>query len=232
MAIDLMTENISSPKIPFSNDHHKKADEKISEDDQFTTDFDFCISITESETSSADELFSDGLILPLQLQEKFVLHKSLSIPKPQSQPPLQLLPLPQESPKQEPSKEIITSTNDEELDAKKQSNPFWRISRSSSVHSHKKSSFWSLPILPRSNSTGSIPKGSKEGQKQSPNVKKSKKLTGSLSQKPPLRKNYGGSHPNGVRISPILNVPPYNIKGTPNLFGFGSLFGKDNKSKK
>lgn len=226
MAIDLMTESISSsvssPRVIISNDH-KKADEEISEDFQFTadSDFDFCISITESETSSADELFSDGLILPLKLQEKYVLQKSLSVPKPQSQPHLPLLPPPisKKSSKQEPSKELITSTNDVETEPKTQPKPFWR---SSSVHSHKKSSFWSLPILPRSNSTGSIPRGSKEGQKQSSNMKQSKKLTGSLSQKPPLRKNY----PNGVRISPVLHVPPSN------LFGFGNLFGKDKKTKK
>lgn len=55
--------------------------------------------------------------------------------------------------------------------------------------------------------------------------------------KPPLKKNYGngGAYGNGVRISPVLNVPPpYIAKGTTNLFGFGSFLrnGKDRKSKK
>lgn len=56
------------------------------------------------------------------------------------------------------------------------------------------------------------------------------------SQKPPQKRNYGvGGYGNGVRISPVLNVPPPFIsKGTASLFGLGSLFGngKDKKKKK
>lgn len=92
----------------------------------------------------------------------------------------------------------------------------------------------------RSNSTGSASSTrqvSKDSKKQ--NLQKQLKglaasssfYTYQLSQKPPLKKNHGGSHGNGVWINPVLNVPPpYIAKGTANLFGITSLF-KDKKVK-
>ncbi|MCE3216341.1 hypothetical protein HAX54_006161 [Datura stramonium] len=56
MAIDMISEAPSlatSPRISFSHDLSYN-------------------NSTDTETSSADELFSDGLIRPIQLQEKFV----------------------------------------------------------------------------------------------------------------------------------------------------------------
>ncbi|KAL9456766.1 hypothetical protein AB3S75_005903 [Citrus x aurantiifolia] len=57
----------------------------------------------------------------------------------------------------------------------------------------------------------------------------------SSTQKPPLKKcgSYNGH--NGVRISPVLNIPPPFISNaTVSLFGFGSLFcnGKVKKKKR
>nr|XP_033510399.1 uncharacterized protein LOC104089952 [Nicotiana tomentosiformis] len=220
MAIDMISEApslVTSPRISFSDDLSQKdanANSSAAATEKFplicsdsNSEFDFCITnSTNTETSSADELFLDGLIRPLQLQEKFV------------------------------------TLNQEILKPKDQTKSFWRIRRSSSLHcenSNKKSSFWSLPLLSRSNSTGS------EGQKNNAQFKKMKNMNTSAanfyafpsSQKPPLRKNYGLGHNygNGVCINPVLNVPPTFItKGTANLFGLGSFFanGKEKKGKK
>lgn len=219
------------------------------------------------ETSSAEELFSGGQIRPVQLQEKFVhASKNTSKSKAQAQrvpslPPLPFVPLQNGGSKQEILQEKETILTNIEAEQKNQSKSFWSIKRSSSLHcenSHKKSSFWSLPLLSRSNSTGSVPnskQGSRESQKQNASSKQQKNLTGisasasanatsapsfygyPLSQKPPLRKNYMGSNGNGIRISPVLNVPvpsSHISKGTANLLGLGSFFrnGKDKKMKK
>ncbi|XP_019239088.1 PREDICTED: uncharacterized protein LOC109219125 [Nicotiana attenuata] len=77
MAIDMISEAPSlttSPRISFSHNlHHKDVAATTTASSDFNSEFDFCISnSTDTETSSADELFSDGLIRPLQLQEKFV----------------------------------------------------------------------------------------------------------------------------------------------------------------
>ncbi|XP_070047394.1 uncharacterized protein [Nicotiana tomentosiformis] len=243
MAIDMISEApslVTSPRISFSDDLSQKdanANSSAAATEKFplicsdsNSEFDFCITnSTNTETSSADELFLDGLIRPLQLQEKFVtlnqeILKNISKTQPLNSPPNQPTP-----------RNFETSPKD-------QTKSFWRIRRSSSLHcenSNKKSSFWSLPLLSRSNSTGS------EGQKNNAQFKKMKNMNTSAanfyafpsSQKPPLRKNYGLGHNygNGVCINPVLNVPPTFItKGTANLFGLGSFFanGKEKKGKK
>ncbi|OIT35331.1 PREDICTED: uncharacterized protein LOC109243511 [Nicotiana attenuata] len=244
MAIDMISEAptlVTSPRISFSDDLSQKDSNANSSAEKFplicsdsNSDFDFCITNnTNTETSSADELFLDGLIRPLQLQEKHVtlnqeILKIISKTQPLNSSPNQ--PTPNDS------------SNQEILKQKDQTKSFWRIRRSSSLHcvnSNKKSSFWSLPLLSRSNSTGS------EGQKNNAQFKKMKNMNTSAanfytfpsSQKPPLRKNYGLGHNygNGVCINPVLNVPPTFItKGTANLFGLGSFFanGKEKKGKK
>uniref|UniRef100_A0A5B6YIR6 Uncharacterized protein n=1 Tax=Davidia involucrata TaxID=16924 RepID=A0A5B6YIR6_DAVIN len=263
MAIHMFPESpslSSSPRISFSHDldlrhtddvvvpiehYPSRSDSSLLDSD---TDFNFCISHgIDNEPSSADELFSDGLIRPLQIQQRFVSSKQqqqqLSISKPRS---LSSLPLSNETSKQDSLKESET---------KPQSKSFWRIKRSNSLHCDntcKKSSIWSLPLLSRSYSTGSVPNSrrtlsssssssSKDCQKHNshkqpkPSSSSSSFYMYTSSQKPPLKKNYGGSYGNVVRISPVLNVPPpYISKGTANLFGLGSLFrnGKDKKNKK
>lgn len=284
MAIDMSTENSSlntSPRISFSHDLCQTDEAAAVQSkpyrldsmlllDSDSDDFAFCIASNTTgvhETSSAEELFSGGLIRPVQLQEKFVhASKNTSKSKAQAQrvpslPPLPFVPLQNGGSKQEILQEKETILTNIEAEQKNQSKSFWSIKRSSSLHcenSHKKSSFWSLPLLSRSNSTGSVPnskQGSRESQKQNASSKQQKNLTGisasasanatsapsfygyPLSQKPPLRKNYMGSSGNGIRISPVLNVPvpsSHISKGTANLLGLGSFFrnGKDKKMKK
>lgn len=227
----------TSPRISFSHDltttnaniHDYP---QVQEPGSSTSEFDFCInSNTDTETSSADELFSDGLIRPIQLQEKFVTcSKQIPLSKKTQTLVNSLPPLPQND--QNPKQEIKSD--------QQKNHSFWGIKRSSSVHcvnSHKKSSsFWSLPLLSRSNSTGSVPNSKKQSTLQLKQIKNSSSTQASFytypsSQKPPLRKNYGATGPNygnGIRISPVLNV------ASQNLFGLGSLFrnGKHKKSKK
>ncbi|KAA8541252.1 hypothetical protein F0562_025141 [Nyssa sinensis] len=222
MAIDMCSENSSpgiSPRISFSHDlRHTHADDVVPiehyqcrPDPDPDSDFNFCISVsTESEPSSADELFSDGLIRPRQIQQRFVSSKQqISISKPHSVFSLPPLPLPSstnESSKQEKLKETMSFEND----PKYQSKSFWRIKRSSSLHcdnTSKKSSIWSLPLLLRSNSTGSVPNSKRTlSTSSSKNSKKQPKPSSSssssfyvypLSQKPPLKRNYGGYYDNG-----------------------------------
>ncbi|KAK4354371.1 hypothetical protein RND71_026565 [Anisodus tanguticus] len=226
MAIDMISEApslvITSPRISFSDDICNKdaSIEDFPHRSDTNSDFDFCISnITNTETCSADELFLDGLIRPLQLQEKFVRFNQQVPNISKTTQTLSASPSNQPTPN-DILKQNVTTTR-----------------RSSSLHcvnGTKKSSFWSLPILSRSNSTGSVP-NSKNSTKQKAQLKQ---MNGS-SQKPPLRKNYGHGGPNyygnGVSINPVLNVPPTFIpKGTANLFGLGSFFanGKEKKSKK
>ncbi|XP_071901803.1 uncharacterized protein [Coffea arabica] len=286
MAIDTSTENSSlntSPRISFSHDLCQTDEAAAVEDkpyrldsmlqlDSDSDDFAFCITSNSTgahETSSAEELFSGGLIRPVQLQERFVhTPKNASKSKAQahqvpSLPPLPFVPQANGGSKQEILQEKESTLTNIEPEQKNQSKSFWGIKRSSSLHcdnGHKKSSFWSLPLLSRSNSTGSVPnskQGLRESQKQNASSKQQKNLMGisasasassnatsapsfyvyPLSQKPPLRKNYMGSNGNGIRISPVLNVPvpsSHISKGTANLLGLGSFFrnGKDKKMKK
>lgn len=239
---------VTSPRISFSHDlgpefeGETESESSVLMDDSNRNQFDFSFSDGfVNESCSADELFSDGLIRPLQLQEKFVVskHGTLPLQEKLTHSFTNGEIVSKHCPKQDGSEEIIVSSVIES-EQKHQSKSFWR---SSSVHcdnSYKKSSgsssFWSLPLMSRSNSTGSVPSPRqvlKENKKQ--NSSPHKQVYQS-SQKPPLKKNYGGgSYGNGVWINPALNVqPPYIAKGTANLFGLTSLFRdkKDKKNKK
>lgn len=261
MAIDLCSET-SPPRISFSHgvgqtdlvppaDQHYKArlDSLLLDSN---SDFDF--GVTDSfghEPSSADELFSNGLILPTQIKHKksIMAPKQISDHKPIPHPSTAGNSL-KESFKEIP---VATSEPDEE---KPQSKSFWNFKRSSSVNSdtgnYKRSLICSLPLLLRSNSTGSVPNPKRKQQQSShkalPSIPMPKPTSSSsststsfytypLSQKHSSKKSYGGGY-NGqgtVRISPVLNMqPPYISKGTANLFGLGSFFGngKDKKNRK
>lgn len=299
MAIDMSTENTSllvvSPRISFSHDLcHTGGGEDEAEITTTTTttedrrcrrdsslldlgnsdEFDFCISsgnIEEVQTSSAEELFSNGLIRTVHLQEKLVTSRydNIDATKPRNvqvkAKAVSLPPLPTTTnaiSKQESLKESVSSNSNSDHHQpptehnKTQSKSFWRIKRSSSLHcDNKKGSFWSLPLLSRSNSTGSVSNNPKQttmkenhrhnGNNSRQQIKNVSGLSASsssstfyvypLSQKPPLRRNYLGPNANGLRINPVLNVPsPHISKGTANLLGLGSFFrnGKEKKIKK
>ncbi|KAL8526033.1 hypothetical protein ACS0TY_015308 [Phlomoides rotata] len=107
---------------------------------------------------------------------------------------------------------------------------FWRFNRSTSLNcdSGYARTLCPLPFLSRSNLTGSASSVTRSSisNNQKQNFLKNQFPNSSLKQshqKPPLKKSSYGSYINGIKINPILNVPPVN------LFGLGSIFssGKD-----
>lgn len=266
MAIDVCSEISSpgiSPRISFSYDLNQRNPVPI-EDHRLdsslldsSSDFNFCIvNNLKLELSSADELFSNGKIIPSQIKKNN--SNASKNTHQQNEPPVQH-PSTENTEKKKRLKEFLSTSFDaeeQEEDEKPASKSFWQFRRSSSLNfdtSRGKSLIKSLQFLSRSNSTGSAPSSKqtkaipKETQK--PNLQKQQSVSSRRSsasscssnyypnnysaQKPCLRKS--GSYGNGVRISPVLNLPPpYISKVTISFFGFGSLFcsGKDKKKKK
>ncbi|RDX58673.1 hypothetical protein CR513_61994, partial [Mucuna pruriens] len=270
MAVDLCSENCAlssssssvSPRISFSHDF-SQSDVIPVEQLPFRSnssglnsniDFDFCVSESfELESSSADELFSHGRILPTEVKRKDVnvpMKQKGQLPPKITTTTTTPLPPPyaaassstkkKQSPKDKESKYL----NDQVYE-KQSSKSFWSFKRSSSCGNGYRRSFCPLPLLSRSNSTGSSSTTnvkrnplSKEGVNIKPNSQSQKHCSTRLShtnsfvpngyQKPPL--NYyksHGSYGNGVRVNPVLNVPP------PNLFGLASIFSNNrDKSKR
>lgn len=261
MVVELCSENCGissmSPRISFSHDFsqsdfipvEKHPLRSNSSGLSSSIDFNFCVQESlELESSSADELFSHGVILPTQIKKKSLNNALLKQKNQQLAPPSQ----PQLPPskavcdnapsttRKSSKKESHKDSKDlnEEADEKHSSKSFWRFKRSSSCGSGYGRSLCPLPLLSRSNSTGSSPSVkriplSKEGhhvkqnsQKRSSSISKSHSLASHNHPKPPLKRSHG-SYANGVRVSPVLNVP------SAHLFGFGSIFSNNrDKSKK
>ncbi|GLT42158.1 hypothetical protein SLA2020_161770 [Shorea laevis] len=233
----------TSPRISFSHDinqadivpieHTESRRDTMLLDSNSDFEFSVCCSF-DQESSSADELFANGMILPAVGANPEKQVQKCKTPPLVSLSPQFPNPPAAENSRKESMREIGGINSEEE---KPQPKSFWGFKRSSSLNCDiKKSLICSLPLLSRSNSTGSVPhpkRGSmKDAQRQ--NLQK-QSSSSSTYLKPPLRKNHGSSYGNGVRINPVLNVPPpYIYKGTANLFGFGSLLrnGKDKKYKK
>ncbi|OWM83012.1 uncharacterized protein LOC116188512 [Punica granatum] len=245
-----MCSEVCPPRTSFSRDleeesAHQAQPMMLDSGSDFEFSFDGGVRF-ESCQSSADELFADGMILPVFHRAD---HNALPVVAPRrasgSLPPL---PVP-DNPKKEvavPKEESSGSSPDSE-GAKPASRYFWGFKRIASLsNSDKKGLICPLPLLSRSNSTGSVPHPKRSLQKQ-PSVKMAKSSSFSASssssmsgyghhqgmQKPPLsRKTSRGSSNNGAyRANPVLKVPSPYIIGTANLFGLGSFFcnGKDKK---
>ncbi|KAL3336758.1 hypothetical protein AABB24_029432 [Solanum stoloniferum] len=192
MAVDVCCEIASlvvSPRISFSHDdgiplechqqqHHYRSDAFLLESSStIDFDFDFCVSEKQLFISSADELFSNGKILPFEIKNSTPLTqinqslqkqpKSLQL---QKQPQKPLLENGKENTKKKSLKEFLSADldDDEEQETEKlpQPKPFWQFRRSSSLN-YQNSHI--LQFLTRSNSTGSAPiqKNPKIYQKQS-----------------------------------------------------------------
>ncbi|XP_054787415.1 uncharacterized protein LOC129293452 [Prosopis cineraria] len=263
MAVELCSENCGvstmSPRISFSHDF-SQSDVIPVEQTPFRSnpsglnssfDFDVCVrESSEQESSSADELFSDGKMLPSEIKKK----KKKAHLKETEQSPLPHLHQPQvphthtvrenastsKTTKNGSLKEIKQQrpvVNNDEVDEKQNSNTnksFWGFKRSSSCGSGGYGrSLCPLPLLSRSNSTGSAPTPSVKRMplsKEGPNMKQNphKHNPTRPYQKPPLKKIHGSYVHNGVRVNPVINVP------SANLFGLGSIFSsnKDKTKKK
>lgn len=253
MAVDVCCEIPSlvvSPRISFSHDDGIPIECHQQQHYTSTIDFDFCITDKQLFISSADELFSNGKILPFA-----EINHSL-----QKQPQKSVLENVQQ--KKKSLKEFLSTDlddDDEEQQTEKlpPPKPFWQFRRSSSLNYTNSQNNVFLQFLARSNSTGSAPiqKNPKIYQKQSSQIKvlrKSSSLSSSSTSSSsssssfsinqshplhssssskkgpshPLKKSYSRSYGNGVHVSPVLNFPHA-------LFGLGSLFcnGKSKKKK-
>ncbi|KAF8050328.1 hypothetical protein N665_1995s0003 [Sinapis alba] len=190
------------------------------------SDLDFCFgsSCSVQEVSPADELFSDGKILPVQIKKRPAQEKKIM--------KLKDLLLNPESDFEEKPKGL-----------------FLQLKRSISLNYDKsrnsKGLIRSLHFLSRSNSTGSAlnPKPnflSKETHhphkthilpKQT-SLRRSSSLSASLPYRKPLARNSFGNGNGGVRVSPVLNFPPpaFISNVADGFFSIGSLCsGKTNR---
>ncbi|KAK7358273.1 hypothetical protein VNO77_00199 [Canavalia gladiata] len=205
-------------------------------------EFEFSTSTSlEFESSSADELFSNGVILPIQIQQKRNTtrkHTRYGEPSYTRLPPLPCPPSVGKM-KKESIREVLEVNA--AYEQKTQSSSFWGFSRSKSLNCDtKKNLMCSSPPLPRSNSTGSVPNPKRMSSNRQPSAAKSLSSSYSTLNLYPVQKSlsgkcYGGSYANGLRISPVLHVPtPCIFKGSASLFGLGSFLrvGKVKNSKK
>ncbi|KAK1439092.1 hypothetical protein QVD17_04907 [Tagetes erecta] len=209
MAIHLCSENSGtgnniSPRISFSHDFSQS--DTIPVEQQFlrsfssTADFNFCIQQNphNHHASMADELFSDGKLIPAQIKQQ---QSSIKIIPPPPPPPL---------PPQSPTVNQNASKS------------FWGFKRSSSCGNGYARSLCPIPLMSRSNSTGSSTSTKRSSKEGYGNNSSTHKQHHHSFQKPPLRKtsySYGNSNKtsNGVRVNPVLNL------------GFGSFFSNGKK---
>ncbi|XP_047937535.1 uncharacterized protein LOC125221860 [Salvia hispanica] len=216
---DSPSAELISPRISFSHDLRNDAvpiEHYVPSSSSSSIDFDFCVFRDES--SSADELFSDGKILPIEIKKRSPpsILRSAAPPLP---PPPRMNPTISGSEKQNP----------------RPATSFWRFKRSASLNcgSGYARTLCPLPLLSRSNSTGSTASVKRSNQKQNfqkcalPNSAL-KEFPSSNYRKPPAKKVGYYSYNGAVKVNPVLNVP------SANLFGLGSIFsgGRDKGKKK
>lgn len=242
---------IGSPRISFSQDLIQQKDQEdrangfsfLNHGSPVNSDFDFCVSGDECVqagqlSNTADLLFSDGKILPIPIP----------------------IPIPIETKHYPPTASTILDktrnkstviTDGEEQHDKSAKTAFWKFGRSSSLNCGGGGNMStilcsSLTLLSRSKSTGSnsnLSSSSKQQQQQKKNNgQRSSVASSSLSRgKLPKMNNgapssstttsyHGYYGKNGVRITPILNVP-YMPKGISGFRHFLSR-GKNNNSRK
>ncbi|KAG6384277.1 hypothetical protein SASPL_155922 [Salvia splendens] len=229
MAVEVFPDSPSaeiSPRISFSHDLRNDAipiEHYVPSSSSSTIDFDFCVfrESFDHESSSADELFSDGKILPIEIKRRSSpsILRSAAPPLP---PPPRMNPTISGSEKQNPRPATTTTS-------------FWRFKRSASLNcgSGYARTLCPLPLLSRSNSTGSTASVKRSNQKQNfqkcalPN-RALKEFSSSNYRKPPAKKVGYCSYNGAVKVNPVLNVP------SANLFGLGSIFsgGRDKGKKK
>ncbi|KAM5571193.1 hypothetical protein ABKV19_011683 [Rosa sericea] len=260
----MMCSETSPPRISFSHDLGQ-ADMIPRRDSSLLDlngDFEFSISrsFRQDEPSSADELFSHGVIKPMQPRDRSSVEDAPKARHLYSLPPLQgQNPKKKTTSKDNNDNSQFTDVNSpEDLDqqnTKPQSKSFWGFKRSSSLNQeNRKSLLCSLPeFLRRSNSTGSAPNPKRstiykdahaQQKRQSSSsgfMSKSSSTSSSSSSnqhrmlpRPPSKKGHGGAsnYGNGV----VLNVPsPHISRGTAKLFCLTSFLypeGKEKKQKK
>nr|GLL32208.1 probable membrane-associated kinase regulator 3 [Ipomoea trifida] len=262
MAVDVCSDassSTASPRISFSHDL-QDSDHIVPADDPFlfepTIDFDFHFCTTAGHhTLSADELFANGQILPVEIKKL-----PAASPAPKTPPRLS-----NSDENRKMLKEFLSTTPESDEDSSPPAKHFWHFRRSSSLNSAGNGNglvrqVRSLQFLSRSNSTGSAPTPKphapprarrKQRSKSEPFISRSvssllfntqsqsqshlncskKNTNNSALKKSSSCRSSSGGH--GVRISPVLNIPPNYISKT-TFFGLGSFFcnGKSSKKKK
>ncbi|KAI3451774.1 hypothetical protein Pfo_008439 [Paulownia fortunei] len=234
------------PRISFSHDLSQNdivpVEHYIRSTSSSSIDFDFCVfrESFDQESSSADELFFDGKILPIEIKKRLAPPRRAAAAAPPRLPPSPPPPPRQIQEGHGIQKTMETKGPTSETEEKQNyKSSFWRFKRSTSLNcgSGYARTLCPLPLLSRSNSTGSTScvKRSSLSNNQKQNFLKYSSPNSSLRQssstshqKPPLKKSIHSSYCSGVKINPVLNVPPAN------LFGLGSIFssGKDRSKKK
>ncbi|XP_055804911.1 uncharacterized protein LOC129873763 [Solanum dulcamara] len=257
MAIELCSSDDSSlgimspARISFSHDVSQTGSVPVEQYIRSTSpsssiDFDFCVfrESFDLESSSADELFFDGKILPIEIKRRISSVQPRKTEQQMSPPPHPLPPcnttlhcgkMSNNEYAIQNNKTGVVESSDEKQNPNSNSKSFWRFKRSSSLNcgSGYARTLCPLPLLSRSNSTGSSPSVKRNSTLSKDNLKhhsqrhfsKSMSSNGSSSQKPPLKK---APYNNGVKFSPVLNVP------SANLFGLSTFFssGKEKNKKK
>ncbi|ESQ28436.1 hypothetical protein EUTSA_v10019574mg [Eutrema salsugineum] len=261
MAIDVCCSEASgsgiSPRNSFSYDLDSTEDEVRLDSTLLDSgsEFDFCFgsSCSVQEVSPADELFSDGKILPVEIKKvTFRVQRSASLSSSTSSSSSSSSPsfCNQRS---APEKKIMRLKelllNPESDFEDKPKGLFLQLKRSISLNYDKsrnsKGLIRSLHFLSRSNSTGSAPNPKpnlppKETHHPHKNhnlpkhtslLRRSSSLSASVPYKPLARNSFGNGN-GGIRVSPVLNFPPpafiSNVAG--GFFSIGSLCnGKTNR---
>ncbi|KAG6396625.1 hypothetical protein SASPL_142780 [Salvia splendens] len=213
MAVDVCIE-ISSPRISFSYDLNEFDLVPVESHNHLhlnpTIDFDSYLA-QNLQISSADELFANGKILPVQIKT--------------TAPPNQIENIDCNTNQNTKKKRLVEflSADEDEEEGKPIAKSFWQFRRSSSVNSDRGGLLRSLQFLTRSNSTGSVrnPKPSglakvmrKQNSLREAPINRRTSAAAGLNQyyhynKPSLGKSSSSrSYGNGVRITPVLNIAP------------------------
>ncbi|XP_049934538.1 uncharacterized protein LOC116256992 [Nymphaea colorata] len=223
MALEIVSDNSGwtfSPRISFSSDlsqtdrigDHREDSSLLQSS---SCDFHFCIP-EQNYSSPADQLFYNGKILPLA---------AISAP---------LASVPPRSSRSGSLKEILDSEK-QPTPAPAASKSFWGFRRSNSLNCRsitKSGLLSSLNKMTRSKSMGSNTKEAtlpaKKAAAPPPALLSANPIK--AGKKPPLKKK---EHNNGVRINPVLNVPPpYISRGRSSLFSFGYFLCRKEKNRK
>ncbi|XP_047307223.1 uncharacterized protein LOC124910596 [Impatiens glandulifera] len=261
MSVDIYP--MESPRISFSYDLNQKEDipttQQLIRSDTSLLDptFDFDFSTSQNfpfDLSSADEIFSNGIILPANIKEtkprrtnSTQYHNSpeQNIPTTTTTTTTTAVVLVQEIRKKKIMrlKEFLSCSTDTEDDEKPSStkSSFWQFRRSSSLN-NVGNLIRPLQFLSRSKSTGSAPNPKLPTRKQNQSKRSAAAATVMFSrssscnsyypynnQKRPLpaslKKSYSRSYDNGIRVSPVLHISHACIaKGTASFFGLAAFF--------
>ncbi|KAL9309044.1 hypothetical protein AtNW77_Chr1g0047711 [Arabidopsis thaliana] len=201
--------------------------------DSSNSDFEFHISnsFDPGDSSPADEIFADGMILPFHVTAASTVPKRLykyelpPITSSLSPSPLSPQPLPTKHSEKETNGRASGANSDSE--AEKSSKSFWSFKRSSSLNCDiKKSLICSFPRLTRSNSTGSVTNSKRAMLRDVNNHRPSSRSSccNAYQFRPQKHTGKKGEGGGSFSVIPVLNGP--------STFGLGSILRHSNSKDK